>query len=855
MVLVRRLAPMGAVFAVGVLALAPTMSCDVPPLDQTTYYERTILPILNVSCGRTNTSVGCHISDPKGNAFGNLDVTTYDEISKRRDLLDNYGPYGRPALLVKNIPPFQVTVKTFDNDETNPTPLTNIPLTTDIKHTGGPILDPTATAYLTLSQWMTTARRRTTPAFPRRLRPFAVHRHVPPADPAAASTRRPIPRTPTYAQFVSNVIPIMQGTGTGQRKCGGKLPRHARSTSSTSRAATRPRRSAGTTSPRSSSSRRPRARASPAAAARTRRRAARSTRAESSCRPRATRTTRTSSTGRRAQRPRRSDGDARPSTAEGSPSFMFFVHRVQPMLVKKGCMMLQCHSAAMFHEYRLRGGTGGIVLAAATQKNYASRSRNSGSTATTSTRAASCRRTSTARTSTRQRWRHRAPRRAALRGLRPGTDGVDGASLQRFEASGAMLRRPRHRRTTTTWTPSTRSRVLHGPRVAPAGAGARGEVQRRAVQRRAAQRHRVRAAGRTPRARTSATDFDVFAGGASIHILAATLNAAGSRGPGRGHGRDGGCGLSRATADIRGRAVSWDGKKVAFAARHGCATTPFLIYDDVPRRDELQLSTGTANHQRGHGHEQRPARPQLRSAVRAARWQRRHALVFASTRGVDPARPTRRTSATCGTQRQPFDPTKPNPNLYVYEPDPNNAREVPHPPAHVPAEHGALAELHERRPHHLQRGQARAELLRDRPSPQEPRRRRLPSALRRSAASIGMLRGDAGRRSSPNKNFATIFSDPGWHHQGGVLGVFNRSIGIDFYSTNKTDYPIDPTVFDPSSPSSPEPAVLPALARLRRRQRRVHHRERHAHRNAAVRATRRAASTVRPRRCRTGRSS
>ena len=33
--------------------------------------------------------------------------------------------------------------------------------------------------------------------------------------------------------------------------------------------------------------------------------------------------------------------------------FPFFAHRVQPMLVKKGCMMLQCHSASMFHDSRV----------------------------------------------------------------------------------------------------------------------------------------------------------------------------------------------------------------------------------------------------------------------------------------------------------------------------------------------------------------------------------------------------------------------------------------------------------------------------------------------------------------------
>ena len=37
------------------------------------------------------------------------------------------------------------------------------------------------------------------------------------------------------------------------------------------------------------------------------------------------------------------------------PAFLFFAHKVQPMLVKKGCMMIQCHSASMFHDYRLHG--------------------------------------------------------------------------------------------------------------------------------------------------------------------------------------------------------------------------------------------------------------------------------------------------------------------------------------------------------------------------------------------------------------------------------------------------------------------------------------------------------------------
>jgi len=59
-----------------------------------------------------------------------------------------------------------------------------------------------------------------------------------------------------------------------------------------------------------------------------------------------------------------------PKVDTSNPGFNFFSAKVQPMLVKKGCMMVQCHSASMFHDYRLRGGSGGSFSLSATQKNY-----------------------------------------------------------------------------------------------------------------------------------------------------------------------------------------------------------------------------------------------------------------------------------------------------------------------------------------------------------------------------------------------------------------------------------------------------------------------------------------------------
>ena len=97
----------------------------------TTFYERRIGPILTESCANSPTQSGCHVAaDTHGNAFGNLNVASYDTLEKRRDLLIPYGPYSMPALLVKVLPPFQVRITTWEN--TDP-----IIVTTDIAARGG----------------------------------------------------------------------------------------------------------------------------------------------------------------------------------------------------------------------------------------------------------------------------------------------------------------------------------------------------------------------------------------------------------------------------------------------------------------------------------------------------------------------------------------------------------------------------------------------------------------------------------------------------------------------------------------------------------------------------------------------
>src|SRR5678815_1677881 len=71
-----------------------------------TFFDREIEPILSQKCAG-NTS-GCHSTnedDPFQFAAGNLDVTSFEAIQKRRDVLVKFGAYPYPLLLIKGVGP------------------------------------------------------------------------------------------------------------------------------------------------------------------------------------------------------------------------------------------------------------------------------------------------------------------------------------------------------------------------------------------------------------------------------------------------------------------------------------------------------------------------------------------------------------------------------------------------------------------------------------------------------------------------------------------------------------------------------------------------------------------------------
>src|SRR5690606_17389011 len=90
--------------ALALSSIAGSTGCggDSPP--GRTYYEREIEPILIGQC--TGNTGGCHSvdsGDPFGFAAGNFDVTSFENVQRRRDLLQRFGPYPVPLLLIKGV--------------------------------------------------------------------------------------------------------------------------------------------------------------------------------------------------------------------------------------------------------------------------------------------------------------------------------------------------------------------------------------------------------------------------------------------------------------------------------------------------------------------------------------------------------------------------------------------------------------------------------------------------------------------------------------------------------------------------------------------------------------------------------
>src|SRR5689334_15514030 len=129
------------------------LACEAPERKPFAFYDERIAPILQPGCQRQTT--GCHVDDGHGFALGNLDLSSYDTLLKRRDVLAPYGPYSVGLLLLKGGDPIHVQVRTIDPPDPAQPDRKYVTVTTDVRHGGGEgAIAEGSTDYAALKQWI-----------------------------------------------------------------------------------------------------------------------------------------------------------------------------------------------------------------------------------------------------------------------------------------------------------------------------------------------------------------------------------------------------------------------------------------------------------------------------------------------------------------------------------------------------------------------------------------------------------------------------------------------------------------------------------------------------------------------------
>ncbi|MBA3540751.1 MAG: PD40 domain-containing protein [Deltaproteobacteria bacterium] len=189
------------------LAICALGACsDSPP--GRTYYQRNIEPILMQKCAG-NTS-GCHStndSDLYKFAAGNLDVTTFENVQKRRDLLSPFGAYAYPAFLIKGVGANALKLQYAGKF-----------LPIDVQHSGGAILEPGSDAFYTLQSWLDNGATENglKPASPAQNGEGTCSTVVPPGFVATTYTAHP-----EFQTFKSSIQPILEDHGCTTGSCHG----------------------------------------------------------------------------------------------------------------------------------------------------------------------------------------------------------------------------------------------------------------------------------------------------------------------------------------------------------------------------------------------------------------------------------------------------------------------------------------------------------------------------------------------------------------------------------------------------------------------------------------------------------
>ena len=229
----------------------------------------------------------------------------------------------------------------------------------------------------------------------------------------------------------------------------------------------------------------------------------------------------------------------------------FFGNYVQPMLVKKDYSVGNCHSPSMFHDLRLRTGSQGTFShVTAFDRNYeaarlmlALESENANDS-----RIIAKNRFPPEKGGTGVTHRGGALFEDFAQNARPDLcEGIGigpGADLNQVPAYCVMV----------AWHRLERQRAIEAGALDDGTGHALLWVSR-------------------PLGVGDTRDFDTYRPGADLLLAEMTLDDDGRPSLGPSRGLLAGCGLERASADVRGPSVSWDGRRIAFAAR-SAATAP-----------------------------------------------------------------------------------------------------------------------------------------------------------------------------------------------------------------------------------------------------------------------------------------
>jgi hypothetical protein len=707
-------------------------------------------------------TTGCHVATKEQAAVGNLDLTSFDSLMRRRDTLPAAGPYSVGQLLLKGGTAIDVPVQTFDAPVGAPRGQRFVAITTDVRHAGGTPLKVGSDGYAKLKSWISQGHTRNGEISEEPS--VSLGSCVSGAGAHAGFNPGSAPDAESFDAFVRDVQPILRERCAGENchgsrqadfylSCGDNEAErrwnyfvavaHTDLNASLSEILRRPlsKQRGGT------------------------------------FHEGGTIFLSTDDPDYETLRAWVDDlVNTKPQLVDYQPEdegLRFFGNYVQPILVKKGCMFQNCHSPSMFHDLRLRGGSQGTFSRVAIDRNY----EFARAMLSLESEHAEDSRIIAKNLYPADRGGHGIPHRGGPLFEDFGQTAANPAACASFDVTTQPLSSVPAYCVLSQWHALERERALTSGLVSDPAALALVWVSR-------------------PLDVGDPRDFDTYRPGADLMRASVTLDASGQPSVGAGSSLLAGCGLSRDSADVRGPAVSWDGRKLAFAAR-SAASAPLRIYeanaDGSACAQKPGLSAAQAQQNGILTHDFDPSyAPDGR-------------LVFASTRGNVGGSGF----SYQGPQRTPSQ-LAPNANIYVFDPAKSAVRQM------------SFLLNQEFAPSFM--GDGRLMYTTEKRAPDffqlAIRRQNMDGSdyhpLFAQRKSVGFEQATEALE-LPNRNFALIAAPFGARDGAGTLAIINRSVGPDqddrdpkdaFY-LHSLSFPA-PGAFDRGSGAYRSPAALPS---------------------------------------------